>query len=561
MNTKTTLLFAATLGCLLLAGQPSHAEDSVATLVGNLASADETVQLRAIDELGAQKEKAAEAVTPLVQLLKSPSAKVRAHAAHSLGEIGLQAKTAVEALAQLLKDPDETVRRHTVQAIAGIRPGPHVMVPLCIELLQDPDPAVRLRVMTAIANVGARAVPALIAALDNDKAAYWACVVLRDIGPAAKDAVPALTKKLQHKDPEIRREAILALGAMEAAATSAVGPIAAAVKDENTCGAATFALGRIGQIPSDILPTIQANAKSDDKVLSIASLWALARVHPEDKELFRQVAEQLIPRLKDPNELVRKTAANAMLSLPPAPEIAMPIWEKTFQNADDATIRHALAALSAQGAPAVPRLVAALKNQKARGYVIFALGEMGKTAAPATEALGVLVDDKDPIIAQEASIALAKIGPAAKDAVPALTKVLAGGDGSRIPAAAYALGRIGPDAKAAVPALRATLKSKEDVSAEAAAWALTQIEPRSAEIVTEVLPVLVNALSSPQAHVRQGAAVALGGIGARTDAARKALQKAASSDEDPAVREAAAKALNPDAGARPLRKSILRRRR
>ena len=141
--------------------------------------------------------------------------------------------------------------------------------------------------------------PGLIVALDNDKAAYWACLILRDIGPAAKDAVPALTKKLEDKDPQIRREAILALASTGSEAEPVVPAIAAALKDEQTCGAATYALGRIGQIPANVEPTIKANAKSSDKVLSTASLWALARVHPDDKDLRREVAEQLIPRMKD----------------------------------------------------------------------------------------------------------------------------------------------------------------------------------------------------------------------------------------------------------------------
>ena len=38
MNTRIALLFVAVAGCLLFAGQPAHAEDTVATLIGNLAS-------------------------------------------------------------------------------------------------------------------------------------------------------------------------------------------------------------------------------------------------------------------------------------------------------------------------------------------------------------------------------------------------------------------------------------------------------------------------------------------------------------------------------------------
>ena len=135
--------------------------------------------------------------------------------------------------------------------------------------------------------------PGLIAALKNEKAAYWACLVLRDMGPAAKDAVPALTEKLQDPLPEIRREAILALAAMDEAAAAAVPQIAAALGDEHTCPAATYALGRIGQIPADAEATIRANVQSDDKMLSITSLWALTRVHPEDKQIRREAARAI----------------------------------------------------------------------------------------------------------------------------------------------------------------------------------------------------------------------------------------------------------------------------
>ena len=100
----------------------------------------------------------------------------------------------------------------------GIRPGPAVMVPLCVKLMEDSDPGVRMRVLNAISEAGPQAVPGLIAALDNEKAAYWACLVLRDMGPAAKEAVPALAAKLNDPQLDIRREAILALGAMEEAA-------------------------------------------------------------------------------------------------------------------------------------------------------------------------------------------------------------------------------------------------------------------------------------------------------------------------------------------------------
>jgi HEAT repeat protein len=544
MNPRRLVVLGTAWGCLVLSGLIAQAgEVSIEDLIGNLKSSDESVRLQAIDELGASGEEAAEAVTPLVQLLKDDSAKVRAHAAWSLGEIGAPAKSAAAALVELLKDPDEAVRRQAVKAIRAIRPGPQVMGPLLVRLLEDADPGVRIRILHAIAEAGAKAVPGLIKALDNDRICYWACLVLREIGPDAKDAVPALTKRLQDPRPEIRREAILALAAMGDAAASTVGPIAAALNDEHTRTAATYALGRIGQIPADAEAAVRANVKSDDKVLGTASLWALARVHPEDTQLRREAGEQLIERLKDQDPLVRVAAARALAALPPAPEIMMPLWEKTFQNADEGTVPFALDAMAALGPAAVPRLTDALKFERARVPVARILGRIGPAAAPATAALAKLVADKDERIANEAILALANIGPGAKSAVPVLAQALQKDENPNVYAVVYALGQIGPDAAEVEPALSDRLASSDPHLALASAWALVRIRPASAEVAAKTLPVLMVGLTSDVPLARRGAAEALGSLGPLAKEAVSALELAVD-DEDEAVGAAAAKALS-----------------
>ena len=247
MKSKRLVFFGTLLSCLILGSMVAQAIDNrdKMSLVGSTKPADEAARLRPIDQLGAHGEKAAEAVGPLTELLKDNSAKVRAHAACALGEIGAPAKPAVPALAELLKDPDETVRRQAVKAVMHIHPGPQVTIPLCVKLLEDSDPGVRVRVLNAVAEAGPKAVPGLIAALKNDKAAYWACLVLREIGPAAKDAVPALVKRLRDSRPEIRREAILALAAVEENDVCSLAPIAGAIAaelgDKDNTVAATYA--------------------------------------------------------------------------------------------------------------------------------------------------------------------------------------------------------------------------------------------------------------------------------------------------------------------------------
>jgi HEAT repeat protein len=545
MNTRNVALFCTLCGWLLLGGPLLRAgEVPLAELIGGLKSSDASVRLKSVDQLGARGAKAAEAVVPLTGLLKDSSAKVRAHAVWSLGAIGAAAKPAVPALAELLKDPDETVRRQVIKAVQAIHPGPAVVVPLCTKLLNDPDPAVRVRVLHAIADSGAKAVPGLIEALKNDKATYWACLALRDIGPAAKDAVPALAEKLKDPRPEIRREVVLTLGAMNEAAIPVLPQIAATLSDKHARTAATFVFGQIGQIPATAEATIRANAKSDDRLLATVSLWALARVHPEDKDLRRQVTEQLIERLKDPDGFVRVEAARALATLPSAPEITLPIWEKALRDADETTAQHALDALAALGAPAVPRLIDALKYTHLRGGVAYILGCIGPPAAPATNALAKLIDDKDARVANEAVLALASIGPGAKDAVPALVKVLQQGSDEKsiFSSVAYALGKIGPDAAAAAPVLLNLLNHSDRDLALVSAWSLTQIQPASAQIAAKAAPVLVAGLAAPLALSRQWAAEALGSLGPRAKEAVPALQKALT-DEDKEVRTAAKKAL------------------
>jgi HEAT repeat protein len=543
MNIRTLIVFCAAWGgAMLLVAPLAAAEPPLPELIAASKSLDLSVRLKAIDQIGERGDKAAEAVGPLVELLKDTSAQVRAHVAWSLGRIGRPAAAAVPALVALVKDPDEAVRRQAVGAVVAIRPGPKVTLPLAVNLLEQSDPAVRIRALNAIADTGADAVPGLIEALKNEKAVYWACLVLREIGPAAKDAVPALVATLHHPRAEVRREAILALAAMDEAAASAVPSIAGALGDPHTRVAATYALGRIGQVPAETEKTLRTNAQGGDKLLATSSLWALARIHPQDKELLRAAVERLVTGLKDPSPFVRNASAHGLASLPPAPEIAVPIFEKALADADEATVRQALGAVARLGAPVVPRLIGALKHPKARAGVAYALGEIGPAAAPATDALASLLGDSREEVVHEALIALAKIGPGAKGAVAALEKVLMQPDDANRPAAAYALGKIGPAAAAAEPALSGLLAGSDHELALVSAWALVHIHPGSAEVAQKCVPVLVAGLSAGLPHSRETAAKALGHLGPLAKDARPALETAAQ-DAEPGVRAAAGQAL------------------
>ena len=91
MKSQRLFLLGIAWTCLMMGAVVARAgEDSIATLIDALTSAEKVVQLQSIDELGARGEKAAEAVAPLTGLLKNDSAAVRAHAAHALGRSALR---------------------------------------------------------------------------------------------------------------------------------------------------------------------------------------------------------------------------------------------------------------------------------------------------------------------------------------------------------------------------------------------------------------------------------------------------------------------------------------
>ncbi|TWT34373.1 HEAT repeat domain-containing protein [Blastopirellula retiformator] len=533
-----SLALAASLG---FTGAAFSAPGDVEQSIEALSSSSEETQITAIDKLGAAGVDGAAAVAPLTKQLKSSSAMVRAHAAHALGEIGHAAEPAVDALVELVGDSDPMVRRQAIGALQAIHPDRQKVVGLFAKLLSDADPAVRLRVMHAIADAGKPAVPGLAMALKNEKSAFWACLVLREIGPDAAEAAPALTELLPGAPIETRREAILALASMPEAAKASVPAIAKCLDEEHLKLAATFALGRIGTVPAEAQERITANVDSKDPILSLLSRWALARANPNDAALQTEVVERLAKGVASDNAWIRSAAAKALISLHAKPELVIAELHKTLPGVDPANLGDAIHVLASLGPEGIPHLTAALKNPRLRPQIAQILGEMGDKAAPAVPALVKLIDDENPRTEDAAVLALAAIGPAAEAAAPRLAKEVEEGTGKDPHDAALALGKIGPAAKDAAPSLEKTMTSSEDASLRVlSAWALLQIEGKSA--TAKILPELTKALKAKDPIARKGASQLLGQLGAPAKSAAPAL-KGLLQDEDPAVRDAAAQAL------------------
>ena len=195
-----------------------------------------------------------------------------------------------------------------------------------IAAVKSSDQPARLIAMDSLGLMGekaAAAVPAVAAALKDPSAVVrsHAAQAFGAIGAPAKSAVPDLAALIDDPRPEVRREAILALAEIGDAATPAIPRILRALDDPPAKTAAIYALGQLRKAGGKAEAKIRQNVDSSDQVLDAVSLWALGRLHPDDKKLLAQTTERLCETLKSENPRARKAAARALASLKPGPTL------------------------------------------------------------------------------------------------------------------------------------------------------------------------------------------------------------------------------------------------
>ncbi|PNG53100.1 putative oxidoreductase/HEAT repeat-containing protein [Variovorax sp. WDL1] len=258
--------------------------------------------------------------------------------------------------------------------------------------------------------------------------------------------------------------------------------------------------------------------------------------------------------------------AGAQEATRPEQEIARHI--ERFKEGNTGNASAAQAALVRIGEPAVPALIAAMRDSddNVRIRAAGALEGLGAKARSAVAALIVGLKDPHRYVRSSCASALRKIGAGATSAIPALIEVLSDDDDRTAAEAADALAAMGPAAMPAIPALvrslsggfvymsaRRALKGLGAAAApelaralghpnvqvrQRAAWTLEDLGPQATAAVT----ALSATLKDSDAGVRRGAAKALAAIGPAARSAAAAL-RVAQSDADSSVRLAAADAL------------------
>jgi serine/threonine-protein kinase len=210
-----------------------------------------------LNEIGDQNS-----IKDLLSALGDDDWWVRARATDALARIG--GPRVIDAVLGLIGDKDESVRRAAVEILNTTKD--ERAVKHLIAATRDEDWWVRERAADALGEIGdERAVPALVEMLGSEARSIPAAA--RALGKlAGSDAVPHLKRLLDHKDKEVRIEAMKALAeaADPAAADDLITRIAkeSSSRDPSVSEAAAAAVQRLHERTGVTTGTLSASGSS-----------------------------------------------------------------------------------------------------------------------------------------------------------------------------------------------------------------------------------------------------------------------------------------------------------
>ena len=256
-------------------------------LVPYLKNNEVSVRYLALDAIGSMREDASGTVDALVKVLredKDPG--VQEKAGRTLGYIGAPAMAAVPVLLGGLKDPAVGVRSGSAAGLAGIAPNQPEVVPALIAALSDPNPQVRANVTGALLAQGEKARPATKHLLEclkdnSDQVRANAAASLGKIKVDAKTALAPLSMLLVSDiSPNVRLEAMNAIGEMGPSAVKAITPLRVLLRDGNPTLRSTAAavLGMIGPQSAPAVPDIIKLLDDPEKWVGQKAAEALTKI-------------------------------------------------------------------------------------------------------------------------------------------------------------------------------------------------------------------------------------------------------------------------------------------
>jgi HEAT repeat protein len=298
----------------------------------------------------------AHAVPALIEALARDDAKTRRHAAASLARLGPRAQPAVDALLKLAQ-PDRKLNDRTtaVGALVEISPAAaHGLIPRYTEALRNDDSRVRYEaamVLAELGPVGRAAIPALVVAArdSNDLVRRWAVTALGRIGVGTPESTHTLIDALADPNETVRHDALLAFsyGFLSRETLAEAAPaIRKLGEDKRHAGVAANALRSLDQ-PSRLETELWVQThtlKSGGAGIRYA-LQKLARLGPAATAALTEITATL----GDSRPLNRYLAVETLAAIGPAAAPSLPALRERLQDNDTLIRRAAAEAIAAIG--------------------------------------------------------------------------------------------------------------------------------------------------------------------------------------------------------------------
>lgn len=296
---------------------------------------------------------------------------------------------------------------------------------------------------------------------------------------------------------------------------------------------AARAIGMIGEDSLTAVPTLVKLLADADPIVATQAAAAIGLIREDDERTtipekdsaaYDAARDALLKTFEHADARVRRASLRSLRVLAPDPKTLAPLVCSQLDDADPSVILPALNTLAGMEAEAVPVLVEALRDPKARYWAAVGLTEIGPEAKAAVEPLTKLAADGEFNERLQALFALAAIGEPAKPAVPTIAKTLDSSEDLLQYAAAFALGKIRDDS--ADESLQRAAADADAYLGEIAAWARAQIHPDDKALVTDALTRLRAGLRSDKSNVRTASISGLSDMAEMLDeAGRESLAK------------------------------------
>jgi HEAT repeat protein len=261
-----------------------------ATQIVALLGPDDGVAGVALGALAAVRGDAKVVVPALVRYVRDrPASLYRDIAIELLGEYGADAREAVPFLVAGLGNADPGYRWNCARALARVDPEKaRAALPLLRELGRQQfrwlEPYVALyRIDPEDESRPLEVVQTALQSADAEALRAAAARCLGELGPAAKEAGPALTRALRDESGSVRLAAVLALGRVGGHAEEVVAALAELVQewgDREVRWQAAAALGRMGVAAKEAAPALRSAKTDADPLLRQVAGDALRKITP-----------------------------------------------------------------------------------------------------------------------------------------------------------------------------------------------------------------------------------------------------------------------------------------